>query len=161
MNQEEILSELGQPGAVELLHSSQPLRLAYTARDGFPRVIPIGFNWNGEEVVLSTAPTAPKVRDLAADPHVAITIDEGETPETARSLLIRGVARLSTVNGLTEDYVAASAKSLDAQELDEFTEQAGAMHEQMVRIAITPGWARYFEFGTGRWPKFLRELAND
>jgi hypothetical protein len=30
------------------------------ARD-FPRVIPIGFYWNGEHVIVCTAPTSPKV----------------------------------------------------------------------------------------------------
>jgi len=34
------------------------------------------------------------------------------------------------------------------------------MYEQMVRIAIVPSWARFYDFGAGRMPKFLKELAE-
>jgi hypothetical protein len=33
--------------------------LAYVAKDGTPRVVPIGFTWNGSEVVMCTATNAP------------------------------------------------------------------------------------------------------
>jgi hypothetical protein len=51
---------------------------------------PIGFFWNGDEVVVCTATTAPKVRALTARPEVALTIDVGHTSDTAKALLIRG-----------------------------------------------------------------------
>ncbi|AEM84077.1 hypothetical protein [Streptomyces violaceusniger] len=35
-------------------------RLAYVARDGTPRSIPIAFAWNGSEIVLCTTKNAPK-----------------------------------------------------------------------------------------------------
>lgn len=41
---------LNDPVAQELLHSTVPARLAYTWLDGTPRVVPIWFHWNGEEV---------------------------------------------------------------------------------------------------------------
>jgi hypothetical protein len=34
------------------------------------------------------------------------------------------------------------------------------MYDQMARIAITPQWVRFWDFGAGRIPRFLRELAE-
>jgi|GEM_PF-5632297 len=44
------IEALGDPGAQELLASPQPIRLAYAGRDGFPRVVPVGFLWKDERV---------------------------------------------------------------------------------------------------------------
>ncbi|MFI6918792.1 hypothetical protein ACIBIZ_02470 [Nonomuraea spiralis] len=40
---------LGHPVARGLLVSSELARVAYVARDGTPRVLPMLFHWNGEE----------------------------------------------------------------------------------------------------------------
>ena len=34
------------------------------------------------------------------------------------------------------------------------------MYEQMGRIAIMPTWVRFYDFGAGRMPHFLQELAE-
>ena len=34
------------------------------------------------------------------------------------------------------------------------------MYEQMVRISIEPQWARFYDFGAGRLPTFLTNLAK-
>ena len=52
---------LNDPVAQELLHSTNLARLAYTWRDGTPRVVPIWFHWDGEAIVLGSPPNAPKV----------------------------------------------------------------------------------------------------
>jgi hypothetical protein len=65
---------LQHPVAQELLSSKIPARLAYVARDGTPRVVPIWFHWNGKEIVLGTPPKAPKVQSLKERPKVALTI---------------------------------------------------------------------------------------
>jgi hypothetical protein len=43
---------MADPIALELLQSAIPARLAYLARDGSPRAIPIGFHWNGSRIIL-------------------------------------------------------------------------------------------------------------
>ena len=58
------LSSLEDPVAQQLLQSKIPARLAYIWRDGTPRVVPIGFHWNGAEIVLGTPPDAPKMKAL-------------------------------------------------------------------------------------------------
>ena len=99
------VEELQQPGALDLLHSPDPARLAYTGPDGYPRVIPIGFLWNGTAVVVCTAPTAPKVAALAQQPHVALTIDSMGPP--AKELLLRGTASIEIVDGVAAEYLTA------------------------------------------------------
>ena len=49
------VEDLRHPGAEELLHTPDPARLAYNGPDGFPHVIPIGFLWNGTDIVVCTA----------------------------------------------------------------------------------------------------------
>jgi hypothetical protein len=155
----QIEEELGQPGAQELL-DEPVLRLGYNGQDGLPRVIPIGFVWMRGRIVICTATTSPKVRALSARPDVAATIDVGQTPADARSLLIRGTAELETVNGVPEEYIAGAAKALQADQVPLFEDQARAMFERMVRISIVPTWAKFYDFGAGRLPSFLQELAD-
>ena len=49
--------------------------LAYNWRDCTPRVVPIGFHWNGEEIVLATATDARKTKVLTNGSKVAMSID--------------------------------------------------------------------------------------
>src|SRR3954469_18773965 len=99
MNRQEAERELGQATAQELLQCAQLARLAYNGPDGLPRVIPIGFHWNGEHIVICTATTAPKVRAISSRPQVAVTIDAGSTPSEAKSLQVRGTATVEIVDG--------------------------------------------------------------
>ncbi len=70
--------DLSHRGAPELLRHEPLARMAYSGTDGLPRVIPVGFHWNGEHIIVCTAPSSPKVRALSARPHVALTIDSVE-----------------------------------------------------------------------------------
>ena len=110
MDPQEITEELEHPGARNLLESATLLRLAYNGSDGFPRVIPIGFYWNGNQIVVCTAATAPKVKALSSRPNVATTIDVGDTPTEAKALLVRGLASADIVNGVPDEYIAASTR---------------------------------------------------
>jgi nitroimidazol reductase NimA-like FMN-containing flavoprotein (pyridoxamine 5'-phosphate oxidase superfamily) len=160
MNAEELTQELGHPEAQKLLSGSLA-RLAYNGHDGFPRVVPVGFYWTGDRIVVSTAPTSPKVRALSSRPEIALTIDTGDTPEEAKALLVRGLATLETVDGVTDEYIAASKNSMGVSEQAEFEHNVRSTYKQMVRISIEPQWARLYDFGAGRLPGFLADLVND
>ena len=160
MNPQEITQELEHPGARNLLESATLLRLAYDGSDGFPRVVPIGFLWNGSQIVVCTATTAPKVKALSARPKVALTVDVGDTPTEAKALLVRGLARVDIVDGVPDEYLAASRKVMAADQLAEFERQVRSLYDQMARISIEPVWARFFDFGAGRMPVFLTELVG-
>jgi hypothetical protein len=41
-----------------------------------------------------------------------------------------------------------------------FEQLARGMYDQTARIAITPTWVRFYDFGAGRMPRFLQELAE-
>jgi hypothetical protein len=153
-------AELDHPGARDLLATQSLVRLAYTGPDGFPRVIPIGFHWTGEHIVVCTVPSSPKVRALAARPHVALTIDTDQgTP--GRSLSVRGVAAIEIVDGVPDEYLAASRKNMDAEQARQFEASVRSMYKQMARITIQPRWARYYDFDTGRIPGFLLKLVQE
>jgi hypothetical protein len=160
MQRQEIEDELSTTGAQELLASTSAAHLAYTAKDGTPRVIPVGFFWTGDEFVISTATTSPKVAALSARPDVALSIDGGNTPDQARALSIRGQAKVEIVDGVVPEYLAAARKTMDADAAAEFERRVRRMYEQMARIAIAPQWVRYYDFGAGRMPRFLQELAE-
>ena len=55
---------VNDPVAQRLLHSSIPARLAYNWTDGTPRVIPVAFHWNGQQIVIGTPSSAPKLKAL-------------------------------------------------------------------------------------------------
>src|SRR5216684_3384429 len=112
MEQQEVRETLNDPLAQELLHSPIPARLAYTGRDGFPRVIPIGFLWNGARLIVCTATNAPKVRALEIHPKVALTIDTNTQPPHV--LLVRGAASLEVVDGVAPEYLEASKRHIPA-----------------------------------------------
>ncbi len=150
------IDDLGLPDAQELLSDGPLARLAFTGTDGWPRVVPIGFLWDGTRVVMCTSPLSPKVRALSVNPEVALTIDTEVHPPKA--LLIRGVAHLETVPGVPEEYLRASTKTFDAPSARAFEDQVRSLYKEMTRISVEPTWARFFDFGAGRVPAFLRRL---
>jgi hypothetical protein len=159
MRQEEIDEELSTPGAQELLAATSAGHLGYVGTDGTPRVVMVGFFWTGGEFVVSTATTAPKVKALSARPEVALSIEAGDTPDGARALSIRGEASVTIVDGVVDEYLAAARKSMGAEAAAAFEQECRKVYKQMARIAITPRWARFYDFGAGRMPRFLQELV--
>jgi acetyl-CoA carboxylase alpha subunit len=123
-------------------------------------VIPVGFFWTGDQFVISTATTSPEVTALSARPDVALSIDTGNTPDQARALSIRGRANVEIVDGVVEEYLAAARRTMDAEGAAQFEQHWREMYDQMARIAITPRWVRFYDFGAGRMPRFLQELAE-
>jgi nitroimidazol reductase NimA-like FMN-containing flavoprotein (pyridoxamine 5'-phosphate oxidase superfamily) len=161
MRIEDVRNELAQPGALELLRTAALMRLAYSGSDGTPRVIPIGFFWTGERIVVCTSTRAPKGDAIRVRPDVAATIDVGAGPADSRSLLVRGPAAVETVDGIPREYIEASRKTMSTDEVAGFEQAVQAMYPQMVRITITPTWARYYDFGGGRLPATLQALADE
>jgi hypothetical protein len=137
---------LALPIARQLLRDEPILHLSYTGPDGGPRVIPIGYVWDGAGFRMWTIPGAPKVAALRADPRVAITIDVPGPPP--RVLLVRGRAALVTVDGVPDGYLQASHRTLPPEAHADFDAQVRALYEQMTVITVTPGWARLLDFET-------------
>jgi PPOX class probable F420-dependent enzyme len=146
------LGLLQHPASQELLQSKIPARLAYVWMDGSPRVIPIWFHWNGTEIVMATPPKAPKLRALARNPRVSLTIDDNVFPH--KVLLVRGTARLEPVNGVVPEYALAAERYFGPEQGRAWAAQMGKMVSSMVRITITPDWVGLLDFQT-RFPSAL------
>ena len=146
MRHEDVVEVLNQPLARELLGSAIPARLAYNGLDGFPRVVPIGFLWNGAELVLSSVSYAAKVKALVANPKVALTIDTSEPPW--HILLLRGTAGVEIVDGVVAEYLTASRKGTPEDQWEALEAEVRSLYKQMARIAVTPEWAKLIDFDT-------------
>ena len=157
MTQENILRLFKDPVAQELLNSKIPARLAYTALDGSPRVVPIWFHWDGERFVLGTAPGSPKVKALTRNAKVALTIDEDTYPP--KVLLVRGSAEVEVIEGLVPEYCEAARRYLGEEQGRAWEEQGRLIFKQMARIAIAPEWVKILDFET-RFPRAIQEAIG-
>jgi hypothetical protein len=140
------LALLDHPIAQQLLQATIPLRLAYIALDGTPRVVPMQFHWTSEEVVVNCWPDDPKAAAIRAHPEVALTIDTAEPP--FRVLQIRGMATVMAVDGVSSEMVAASNRYMGPEAGQAWVEQALRLSPRMVRIGIRPTWVDVLDFET-------------
>ncbi|MQY08848.1 pyridoxamine 5'-phosphate oxidase family protein [Actinomadura macrotermitis] len=158
MDANEITEVLGRPVSQELL-ARDVARLAYVAKDGTPRNIPIIFAWNGSEIVMSTPKNAPKLRALSENPMVALTIDTESHPP--RILLIRGRAELDHVDGIPDEFLQSTStyEMTPEQRVVWEAEVRSLYHEGMVRIVVSPTWAKLIDFET-TLPSAVEELVR-
>jgi nitroimidazol reductase NimA-like FMN-containing flavoprotein (pyridoxamine 5'-phosphate oxidase superfamily) len=143
---------LNEPVAQELLQSTNIAQLAYVWRDGSPRVIPIWFHWTGDKFVFAGPVEAPKIK-VIADQKVAVTINSFSWPY--KVLLIRGTARVNTVEGIAPEYAAAAYRYHGQDGGKAWLQQVEALGtEQMARIEVKPEWVGLMDFET-RFPSAL------
>jgi type II secretory pathway component PulJ len=157
MQQSEIAEILDHPTSRELL-ARDLTRLAYVAKDGTPRSIPIAFTWNGSEIVLCTPTNAPKLHALRHNPAVALTIDTEVHPP--KILLIRGQAALDVVDGIPEEYLQMNGTyEMTPEQRVEWEAEVRSLYTSMVRIVVTPTWAKLIDFET-TLPSAVEELIR-
>nr|WP_236667081.1 pyridoxamine 5'-phosphate oxidase family protein [Nonomuraea sp. K271] len=133
-------------------------RLAYVAKDGTPRNIPIGFTWNGSQIVMCTAKNAPKLPSLRRNPQVALTIDTEVHPP--KLLLVRGRAELDVVDGVPEEYLQMNGSyQMTPEQRTVWEKQVHALYDGMVRIVVTPTWAKLIDFES-TMPTAVEELIR-
>ena len=158
MQQSTIDEILNRPLSQELL-ARDLTRLAYVATDGTPRNVPIAFVWNGAEIVMCTSKNAPKLRALWENPAVALTIDTEVHPP--KILLIRGRAELDYVDGIPDEYLHATSTytMTPEQRVVWEAEVRSLYHDGMVRIVVTPTWAKLIDFDT-TLPSAVEELVR-
>jgi Pyridoxamine 5'-phosphate oxidase len=146
MQPNEITEILNRPISQELL-ARDVTRLAYVAKDGTPRNVPIAFSWNGSEIVMCTAKNAPKISALRHNPAVALTIDTEVHPPTM--LLIRGRAELDVVEGIPEEFFEMNGTyGMTPEQRVEWEAGVRSLYDGMVRVVVTPTWAKLIDFET-------------
>jgi hypothetical protein len=152
------LSLLELPVAQHLLQSTIPARLAYTALDGTPRVVPMQFHWTGAEVVLCCWPDDPKASALRTNPAVALTIDTAEPP--FRVLQVRGAAAVTITESVPVEMAAAAHRYMGPEAGQLWVEQAARISARFARIAVTPSWVDVLDFETRLPGGMVRRLAS-
>jgi hypothetical protein len=157
MQPNEIAEVLNRPYSQELL-ARDLTRLAYVAKDGTPRNVPIGFTWNGAEIVMCTTKNAPKLHALRENPMVALTIDTEVHPP--KILLIRGRAELDVVEGIPDEYLQMNGSyQMTPEQRVEWEAEVRSLYDGMVRVVVTPTWAKLIDFET-TLPSAVEELIR-
>jgi pyridoxamine 5'-phosphate oxidase-like protein len=158
MQPSEVTDVLNRPISQELL-ARDLTRLAYVAKDGTPRSIPIGFTWNGSAIVMCTPTNAAKVKALRHNPAVALTIDTEVHPP--RILLIRGQAELDVVDGIPDEFLQTNGTyTMTPEQRVEWEAEVRSLYESMVRIVVVPTWAKLIDFET-TLPSAVEELVRE
>jgi hypothetical protein len=153
----QITEILNRPISQELL-ARDLTRLAYVARDGTPRAVPIGFTWNGSQIVMCTTKNAPKLASLRNNPMVALTIDTEVHPP--KILLVRGRAELDVVDGIPDEYLQMNGTyTMTPEQRVEWESEVRSLYDGMVRIVVTPTWAKLIDFET-TLPSAVEELVR-
>lgn len=143
--------------ARRLLQSPLPARLAYQWTDGTPRVVPIGFHWNGTELVFGTPPDAPKTKALPDGTWAAVTIDTAEMPY--KVLMLRGRVRSDTVEGIAPEYEAMTLRTLGEEQGRQWLAYLGTISTAMTRIFLRPEWVAVIDFET-RFPSAIERAME-
>jgi hypothetical protein len=159
MGTNDVTDVLNRPISRDLL-ARDITRLAYIAKDGTPRNVPIAFSWNGSEIVMCTSTNAPKLPSLRVNPMVALTIDTEAHPP--KILLIRGRAALNHVDGIPDEFLEANTTyQMTAEQRVEWEAEVRSLYRDgMVRIVVTPTWAKLIDFET-TLPTAVEQLARE
>jgi hypothetical protein len=115
-------------------------------------VVPVWFHWNGREFVVATPPKAPKLKALAKNAKVALTIDDNTFPH--KVLLVRGTAAVEMLDGVIPEYELAAQRYFDETTARAWLTQLRGTISQMARITIRPEWVGILDFQT-RFPSAL------
>jgi general stress protein 26 len=157
MTNEQISEVLNRPLSQQML-ARDLCRLAYVAKDGTPRNIPIAFTWNGTEAVMCTSKNAPKLASLRQNPAVAITIDTEVHPP--KILLVRGTVELDEVDDIPDEYLEMNGSyGMTAEQRIEWEAEVRSLYDGMVRIVMMPTWAKLIDFET-TLPSAVEELVQ-
>jgi Pyridoxamine 5'-phosphate oxidase len=138
--------------ARELLASTELARLAYTWKDGTPRVVPVVFHWTGTEIVVASPVAAPKVKVLESRPDVAVTIDGTTWPYHA--LLVRGTAKVERMDQVVPEYALACERYFGPEAGQAWVAGLEGRRMTWARIAITPTKVTILDFET-RFPSAI------
>ena len=111
MQPNEITEVLNRPISQELL-ARDVTRLAYVAKDGTPRNVPIGFTWNGSEIVMCRLTESPIV-----ELNRAIAVAEVDGPEAGLRIVDRvGLNDFRYLHSTRADLLRRLGRSADARE---------------------------------------------
>jgi hypothetical protein len=150
---------LQDPVAQELLHGPYVAHLAYVWKDGTARVVPIGFHWNGKEIVVAGVDTAPKNKVIDGQ-KVTLVIDTNTFP--FKVLTIRGTARMEKVAESPVEYAMACEQYMGKEIAGNWLAGMAPLMPKIKyfgKITITPEWVRITDFVT-RLPEEMEKIMQ-
>lgn len=96
---------------------------------------------------------------LRRNPSVALTIDTEVHPPLI--LLIRGEAVLDEVEGIPEEYLRMNGSyQMTPEQRVEWERGVRSLYSSMVRIVVTPTWAKLIDFEE-TLPSAVEELLHE
>jgi hypothetical protein len=102
---------------------------------------------------MGTPPKAPKLKALAKNPKVALTIDDNTFPH--KVLMVRGtVTKIEPVQGVVPEYAKCADRYFGPEQGKAWVAQVGAMLPSMVRVVVKPDWVGLLDF-QARFPSAL------
>lgn len=150
---------LQDPVAKELLCGPYAGHLSYVWKDGTARVVPIGFHWNGKEIVMAGIDTAPK-NEVIDGQKVTLVIDTYTYP--FKVLTIRGKVRLEKVQEPPVEYAMACEQLMGKEVAASWLAGLGPLFPKIKyfgKITLTPEWVRVTDFET-RMPEEIERVVN-
>ena len=146
MQPNEVTNILNRPLSQELL-ARDLARLADVTRDGTPVMFRSDSSGTARRSSCVGRRTPRSCRPLRKNPMVALTIDTEVHPP--RILFIRGQAELDVVDGILDEYLQASGTyKMTPEQRVEWEKEIRSLYDGMVRIVVTPTWAKLIDFET-------------
>src|SRR5690242_10812961 len=108
---------------------------------------------------MPTVPNSQKIAALPPNPAGAVTTHTQARPR--RILLVRGRAELDHVDGIPQEYLEANTSyAMTAEQRVEWETEVRSLYvDGMVRIVVTPTWAKLIDFET-TLPSAVAELVQ-
>lgn len=124
----------------ERLQSEHIIWLTTVRADGSPQPSPVWFLWNGETLLVFSEPDKPKLRNITANPHVALNFNSNE--QGGDIVIIGGEAHI--VAAVAEEEVAAYLEKYrdSIARIGHSPDTFG--HKYSVALYITPSRLRGF-----------------
>jgi PPOX class probable F420-dependent enzyme len=129
------LSDPKHARADEKLRHEIAIWLTTVSPDGQPQSTPIWFDWDGSTILFYSKPDAPKLRNIAANPKIALHL-VGD-PEGEDVITIEGVAALDPVAPPSDALPAYAAKYRTAIDGIGWT-PASMAADYSVAVRVTP-----------------------
>lgn len=125
----------------ERLETEQVVWLVTTSKDGTPQPSPVWFLWHGGAVTIFSDPDAPKVRNIARTPRIALHFndrDGGDVVVLTGTASVGGQETFS--EAAREAYVAKYAEGIKSLNLS----PEGMFQQYSAMITFTPEKLRGF-----------------
>ncbi len=134
------MPEMTATEADEFLRETRIAKIAYLHEGGAPTIVPVWFEWDGEVARVFTSRTSPKAHRIAADPRVALTVEE-PVGVHERWVTIEGTAAISET-GTVELLARLARRYYDPVRAEQAIASWTVKPEMWVTLTITPSRIR-------------------